>query len=63
MSSTILAKRVWHTLSKSVELSIDNIHVKQGLTTKCLGIVVDVVLTWHNQIDKATRKIALPLVP
>lgn len=45
------------TLSESVELSIDNIPVKQISITKSLG-TLNKDLKWHSHIDKLTRKIA-----
>lgn len=45
------------TLSESVELSIDNIPVKQIFITKSLGIL-NKDLKWHSHIDRLTQKIA-----
>ena len=46
------------TLSKSLELSIDNIPIKQVSTTKSLGILIDNNMAWHSHIDKLSKKIA-----
>ena len=46
------------TLSESLELSIDNIPIKQVSTTKSLGILIDNNMTWHSHIDKLSKKIA-----
>ena len=45
------------TLSESVELSIDNIPVKQISITKSL-VILNKDFKWHSHIDKLTRKIA-----
>ena len=46
------------TLSESLELSIDNVPVKQVSTTKSLGILIDDNMAWHSHIDKLSKKIA-----
>ena len=46
------------TLSESLELSIDNIPIKQVSTTKSLGILIDNNMAWHSHIDKLSKKIA-----
>ena len=46
------------TLSESLELSIDNIAIKQVSTTKSLGILIDNNMAWHSHIDKLSKKIA-----
>ena len=46
------------TLSESLELSIDNIPIKQVSTTKSLGILIDNNMAWHSHIDKLSTKIA-----
>ena len=39
------------TLSESLELSIDNVSIKQVSTSKSLGILIDDNMAWHSQID------------
>ena len=46
------------TLSESLELSIDNVPIKQVSTTKSLGILIDDNMAWHSHIDKLSKKIA-----
>ena len=46
------------TLSESLELSIDNIPIKQVSTAKSLGILIDNNMAWHSHIDKLSKKIA-----
>ena len=46
------------TLSESLELSIDNIPIKQVSATKSLGILTDNNMAWHSHIDKLSKKIA-----
>ena len=46
------------TLSESLELSIDNVPIKQVSTTKSLGILIADNMTWHTHIDKLSKKIA-----
>ena len=46
------------TLSEFLELSIDNIPIKQVSTTKSLGILIDNNMAWHSHIDKLSKKIA-----
>ena len=46
------------TLSESLELSIDNIPIKQVSTTKSLGILIDNNMAWHSHIDNLSKKIA-----
>ena len=46
------------TLSESLELSIDNMPIKQVSTTKSLGILIDNKMAWHSHIDKPAKKIA-----
>ena len=50
------------TLSESVEVSIDDISVKQVSTTKSLRIIIDENLMWHIQIDKITQILSLASV-
>ena len=50
------------TQPESVELSIDNVPIKQVCTAKSLGILIDGNLTWHSHIDKLTQKIASGIV-
>ena len=45
-------------LPESVELSIDNVPIKQVSTAKSVGFLIDENLTWHSHIDKLTQKIA-----
>ena len=47
-----------NTLSESLELSIDNVSIKQVSTTKSLGILIDDNMAWHSHIDKLSKKIA-----
>ena len=46
------------TLSESLELSVDNIPIKQVSPTKSLGILIDNNMAWHSHIDKLSKKIA-----
>ena len=46
------------TLSESLELSIDNIPIKQVSTTKTLGILIDNNIAWHVVISQLSKKIA-----
>ena len=46
------------TLSESLELSIDNIPIKQVSTSKSLGILIDNNMAWHSHIDKLSKTIA-----
>ena len=46
------------TLSESLELSIDNVPIKQVFTTKSLGILIDDNMAWHSHIDKLSKNIA-----
>ena len=46
------------TLSESLELSIDNVPIKQVSTTKSLGIVIDDNMAWHSHVHKLSKKIA-----
>ena len=46
------------TLSESLELSIDNVPIKQVFTTKSLGILIDDNMAWHSHIGKLSKKIA-----
>ena len=46
------------TLSESLELSIDNVPIKQVSTTKSLGILIDDNMAWHSHIDNLSKKIA-----
>ena len=46
------------TLSESLELSIDNVSIKQVSTTKSLGILIDENMAWHSHIDTLSKKIA-----
>ena len=46
------------SLGAPVELSIDNIPIKQVSTTKSLGILIDNNMAWHSHIDKLSKKIA-----
>ena len=41
-----------------IELSIDNVSIKQVSTTKSLGILIDDNMAWHSHIDKLSKKIA-----
>ena len=50
------------TLSKSLELSIDNVPIKQVSTTKSLGILIDDNMAWHSHIDKLSKRLPLALV-
>ena len=45
------------TLSESLELSIDNIPIKQVSTTKSFGILINNNMAWHSHIDKLSKKI------
>jgi len=42
----------------SLELSIDNVSIKQVSTTKSLEILIDDNMAWHNHIDKLSKNIA-----
>ena len=46
------------TLSEPLELSVDNVPIKQVSTTKSLGILIDDNMAWHSHIDKLSKKIA-----
>ena len=46
------------TISESLELSIDNVPMKQVSTTKSLVILIDENMAWHSHIDKLSKKIA-----
>ena len=50
------------TLSESLELSIDNIPIKQVSTTKSLGILIDNNMAWHSHIDKLSKLDELDLL-
>ena len=46
------------TLSDTLELSIDNVPMKQVSSVKSLGVYIDENLTWHSHIDKLCKKMA-----
>ena len=46
------------TLSESLELSIDNVPIKQVSTSKSFGILIDDTMARHSHIDKLSKKIA-----
>ena len=46
------------TLSDTLELSIDNIPIKQVSSVKSLGIYIEENSTQHSHIDKLYKKIA-----
>ena len=52
------SRRRLSTLSDTLELSIDNIPIKQVPSVKSLGIYIDENLTWHSHIEKLCKKIA-----
>ena len=47
----IVSRQKLSTLSESLELSIDNIPIKQISTAKSLGILIDNNMAWHIHID------------
>ena len=49
------------TLSDTLELSIDNVPIKQVSSVKSLGIYVDENLTWHFHIDYCAKRLLLQL--
>ena len=44
------------TLSECLELSVDNVPIKQIFTTKSLGILIDDNMAWHSHIDKLSKQ-------
>ena len=46
------------TLSKPLELSIDNVSIEHVSSVKSLGIFIDENLRWQTHIDKLSKKIA-----
>ena len=48
----ISSRQKLSTLSESLELSIDNIPIKQVSTTKSLRILIDNNMAWHSHIQK-----------
>ena len=54
----LIGSRQKLSTSESLELSIDNIPIKQVSTTKSLGILIDNNMAWHSHIDKLSKKIA-----
>ena len=52
------SRQTLSTLSESLELSIDNVPIKQVSTSESLGILIDDNMAWHSHIDKLSKKIA-----
>ena len=46
------------TLSKPLELSIDNVSIEHVSSVKSLRIFIDENLRWQTHIDKLSKKIA-----
>ena len=51
MLKAVLLRNVKSTLSESVELSIDNIPIKEVSATKSLGILINKNLLWDIEIE------------
>ena len=54
----ICSRQKLSTLSEPLELSIDNVPMRQVSTSKSLGIPIDDNMAWHSHIDKLSKKIA-----
>ena len=52
------SRRKLSTLSDTLELSIDNVPIKQVSSLKTLDLYIDADLTWHSHIDKLCKRTA-----
>ena len=52
----IASRQKLSTLSESLQLSIDNVPIKQVSTTKSVGILINNNMAWHSHIDELYPK-------